>query len=368
MAIKSSQSGRSMVEMLGALVIIGVLSIGAIVGYSYSMNKYRANETTQDINLRMLDLMTQLTRHPDMEPNLSSSWGTKGKFYPMDVVYDPDTFEYALEVENVSQSVCQMVFDNLITSYSIEIGTERYIETTNDAICGETNTMAFYLEKAPDDTVEKCGVYTCNICQICDENTKSCQPLADNTLCTIDDKDGVCLSGECEITCATNNDCPTDYFCQAGSHCDGSDNTCESVYSACSNSVHPFSFEYEGEQFTWYFLFPIKLDTQDSALNACKALGKNLITPADVEPRTKSNAAYVAWEKIGKPLAQSWFNPLPVYGDDGACNQKAVLLWGPSLGGKEMVLEFNGYKLINSFLGECDNGQTSTGGQFIICK
>ena len=43
------ESGRSMVEMLGTLAIIGVLSIGGIVGYNYAINKYRANETINEI-------------------------------------------------------------------------------------------------------------------------------------------------------------------------------------------------------------------------------------------------------------------------------------------------------------------------------
>ena len=38
-----SQSGRSMVEMLGVLAIIGVLSVGGIAGYSLSMRRHRAN-------------------------------------------------------------------------------------------------------------------------------------------------------------------------------------------------------------------------------------------------------------------------------------------------------------------------------------
>ena len=43
MKFKKSQSGRSMVEMLGVLAIIGVLSVGGIAGYSHSMSKHRAN-------------------------------------------------------------------------------------------------------------------------------------------------------------------------------------------------------------------------------------------------------------------------------------------------------------------------------------
>ena len=41
---KVNESGRSMVEMLGVLAIIGVLSIGGIAGYTMAMNRYRANE------------------------------------------------------------------------------------------------------------------------------------------------------------------------------------------------------------------------------------------------------------------------------------------------------------------------------------
>ena len=43
MKFKKSQSGRSMVEMLGVLAIIGVLSVGGIAGYSLSMRRHRAN-------------------------------------------------------------------------------------------------------------------------------------------------------------------------------------------------------------------------------------------------------------------------------------------------------------------------------------
>ena len=35
--IKNNQIGRSMVEMLGVLAIIGVLSVGGIAGYSKAM-------------------------------------------------------------------------------------------------------------------------------------------------------------------------------------------------------------------------------------------------------------------------------------------------------------------------------------------
>ena len=42
--------GRSMVEMLGVLAIIGVLSVGAIAGYSKAMFKYKLNKHTEQMN------------------------------------------------------------------------------------------------------------------------------------------------------------------------------------------------------------------------------------------------------------------------------------------------------------------------------
>ncbi len=45
-----TQSGRSMVEMLGVLAIIGVLSVGAISGYSKAMFKYKLNKHSEQMN------------------------------------------------------------------------------------------------------------------------------------------------------------------------------------------------------------------------------------------------------------------------------------------------------------------------------
>lgn len=50
MNFKKSQSGRSMVEMLGVLAIIGVLSVGGIAGYSLSMRRHRANQIADSLS------------------------------------------------------------------------------------------------------------------------------------------------------------------------------------------------------------------------------------------------------------------------------------------------------------------------------
>ena len=47
---KSASTGRSMVEMLGVLAIIGVLSVSAIAGYSKAMMKYKLNKMVDQYN------------------------------------------------------------------------------------------------------------------------------------------------------------------------------------------------------------------------------------------------------------------------------------------------------------------------------
>ena len=52
------QSGRSMVEMLGVLAIIGVLSVGGIAGYSKAMTKFKINKSMDQISMLVANIRT----------------------------------------------------------------------------------------------------------------------------------------------------------------------------------------------------------------------------------------------------------------------------------------------------------------------
>ena len=56
--MKKNETGRSMVEMLGVLAIIGVLSVAGIKGYSIAMRNYRANEIAQAISMTAAAMRT----------------------------------------------------------------------------------------------------------------------------------------------------------------------------------------------------------------------------------------------------------------------------------------------------------------------
>ena len=59
-----SQSGRSMIEMLGVLAIIGVLSVGGIAGYSKAMEMFKINKIIEEYNYCIAGLLEHL---PDYE-------------------------------------------------------------------------------------------------------------------------------------------------------------------------------------------------------------------------------------------------------------------------------------------------------------
>ncbi|MBR4932348.1 MAG: hypothetical protein IKZ02_04905, partial [Alphaproteobacteria bacterium] len=64
MQIKQKEHGRSMVEMLGVLAVIGVLTIAAVGGYRYAFNKYQANQVYKDIKLIQINLVSQTSGVP----------------------------------------------------------------------------------------------------------------------------------------------------------------------------------------------------------------------------------------------------------------------------------------------------------------
>lgn len=56
--MRINESGRSMIEMLGVLAIIGVLSVGGIAGYTKAMNKYRTNKVVDQVTMIVTNIRT----------------------------------------------------------------------------------------------------------------------------------------------------------------------------------------------------------------------------------------------------------------------------------------------------------------------
>ena len=56
--MRNNENGRSMVEMLGVLAIIGVLSAGGLAGYSKAMFKHKLNTTMEQITMLVTNIRT----------------------------------------------------------------------------------------------------------------------------------------------------------------------------------------------------------------------------------------------------------------------------------------------------------------------
>ncbi|MBE6450559.1 MAG: hypothetical protein E7016_01185 [Alphaproteobacteria bacterium] len=92
---KICELGRSMVEMLGVLAIIGVLSVGAIAGYSKAMMKYKLNTHAQSFNMLLNTAIQQSEKTTNFAGSIDengTAWYTE-TFYKAGFV--PDGFEIA---------------------------------------------------------------------------------------------------------------------------------------------------------------------------------------------------------------------------------------------------------------------------------
>jgi Tfp pilus assembly protein PilE len=122
---KRSQKGRSMVEMLGVLSIIGVLSVGGISAYSTAMEKHKANElmaaTMQEAVLISAQLATGKTN-----PTLSGI--NNSLFASASTVPNSDNFKIVLNA--VDEDVCEKMKSMLGVSSMVHAISDNCTEMT----------------------------------------------------------------------------------------------------------------------------------------------------------------------------------------------------------------------------------------------
>ncbi len=254
-----SQSGRSMVEMLGVLAIIAILSIGGIVGYKLAMNYYQADQIANEINLMRNDLKVKYALgneelllgdpYDDTPENEDYSGHLSTQYDRYSVDYDcirkdkaefyncRETDAYYIKVGNVSKGVCKPL-TTLVNAMDglmyIKINKQPYIE---DDLCSSDEANEFYIQFDAEDVN---GNYDsnrpegwcakdedCEESQVCDEKNNTCVECVKNADCAsnICRKDHTC--GECTkdsdclnprpicntesatcVGCAVDDECP----------------------------------------------------------------------------------------------------------------------------------------------------------------
>ncbi|MCM1324525.1 MAG: hypothetical protein NC218_10415 [Acetobacter sp.] len=196
----SNQQGRSMIEMLGVLAIVGVLSVGGIAGYSKAMANYRINKLIEDYSffinglIANTDIILKANEY-HIAPALSGlgiipdRWKLKGaiiydnenrELFPF--VVDSITLDYrfkAAKTKNVDKDIqllCQKLWLNIVKPYADSIYTAALFR-------GETQPSSYYW-----------GSQYCNISKPClsiltlPKITELCSSCLEDTRCSIEIK------------------------------------------------------------------------------------------------------------------------------------------------------------------------------------
>ena len=175
--MQKKQFGRSMIEMLGVLAIIGVLSIGGLLGYRRAVNNHQANVILDDANRlafvvmendRAFEPNTVITDDFDFVPT---------GIYHMDAFLGTAAGQFGIVVTDVPKGVCEALLPKASAEYKVRVASAKtadnvqqlaaygvlYDEQDTD-ICNNTNDIALYFgdvskQYNPTDA-DECTSYT----------------------------------------------------------------------------------------------------------------------------------------------------------------------------------------------------------------
>ncbi len=109
------ESGRSMIEMMGVLAIMGVITVGAIVAISSAMNMQKHNEVNDEV-LQMVTQVRQLFTEYDDFSNINnatifgaigmSNQNPYGGTYEISV-NPSNSRQFIVSINGLSQSDCE---------------------------------------------------------------------------------------------------------------------------------------------------------------------------------------------------------------------------------------------------------------------
>ena len=107
---KKSFYGRSMVEMLGVLAIIGVLSIAGMWGYQKAMTLYRTNNLIEDVRLAgfvVMDSLFDILPDDDIGMDMAGLFDQKTPYQYTAFAEKENTFE--IMAQDIPYPVCEEV-------------------------------------------------------------------------------------------------------------------------------------------------------------------------------------------------------------------------------------------------------------------
>ena len=303
------ESGRSMVEMLGTLAIIGVLSVGSIAGYRYAMDKHRSNELLSGASERAVLVTAQIT--VGRTPSLAEFEGQEvsgGTFGDAEELEDGNGF--IIPVSGVKGAVCE----NLIkATEGTNITIANDDESLSEATCDDENlnNLVFVYETGigGGETIDPaCADVECPVAGtacvngscLCPDGMLPCKGACcgEGEICSAPGTGDSGTVGECVTPtgeCVTNADCDPREFCRfesttsasnAGTTCPVPANgvctplTDSYAKKVVENTEEPlYGVTYSDAKMNWW-----------SASNWCQANGSSLMSLATLNTLSGGNS------------------------------------------------------------------------------
>ena len=304
------EQGRSMVEMLGTLAIVGVLSVGAIGGYSYAMNKHRTNELIYEATKRAQWVGTQLemnNSNPSIHTFGTDSFGG-GRF--TGEVVQLENGQIGIKVADLKEAICDAIKD--------EIGDNTVLREMRDVNCDNdsgTATLVFNRDlsitdspnsgsqggnepepeepQEPEEPTIDCGYHGEQVGSVCEcdygwagdtcsdvDNDRTCSGHGTFIIDTGTPNGGYCAcnfgyygakcSEQTVTSCIANSDCDEGYYCKytSGLTATSKENAtgqCIKISTHRAGSKNGYTWSNTG--LDWF-----------SAENFCDAQGKHMPT------------------------------------------------------------------------------------------
>lgn len=202
---KINQTGRSMLEILAVLLIMGMLSIAALLGFKYAMDNLKANEILNNVRLAAAVVLQHEEILVESDGSIDISEFQKTILYDMSAEQVGEEYAFAINVFEVQKGVCNAVIHRADDQYLILLDGE---ETTD---CQDKNKMQFIFnmdETCPSNCPpERC----CNKNKCCGEG-QTCI----NGRCV---DENLCDNWDTQQICGTSTCCDKDKFCCADKCC-----------------------------------------------------------------------------------------------------------------------------------------------------
>ena len=235
-----SQNGRSMVEMLGVLAIIGVLSVGGVYGYGVAMKKHKANELLHQASMLATTISAQIQSKGEL-PQSIEDFGN-GKYGTFSTPTKANDEQFEMKITDMDEAVCAQVA-------KMSGGMVRQAECNGTTLTLTYNNNLSSDKVAADyngnqDECEESGNKYCEGSGSCVAQDKDCCAGYDSQCCVDDGdisstescvlpdgSDGKCNNGKCVVIMGTE--------CGTGHHrlCEETGGECVNGFCKCPSGT-----------------------------------------------------------------------------------------------------------------------------------